>query len=106
LITKEKMLRSTASEPASPAAETDGVFVVHVDGRPVTAYTGQTVAALLFASGIRVFGRSAQRDEPRGVFCGIGICYECLVTVNGVANTRACMTVVAPGMSVETRGGA
>jgi predicted molibdopterin-dependent oxidoreductase YjgC len=105
-LPREEFLRSTSSEPASPAAEPDGVFVVHVDGRPVTTYAGQTVAALLFANGIRVFGRSAQRDEPRGVFCGIGICYECLVTVNGAPNVRACVTVVARGMSVETRGGA
>jgi predicted molibdopterin-dependent oxidoreductase YjgC len=95
----------TASKSALPAAEPDGVFVVHVDGRPVSTYAGQTVAALLFANGIRVFGRSAHGGEPRGVFCGIGVCYECLVTVNGEANTRACVTTVASGMVIETGQG-
>ncbi|MBM4459247.1 MAG: (2Fe-2S)-binding protein [Chloroflexi bacterium] len=77
-------------------------FIVHVDGRPVAAHAGETVAAVLLAAGIRIFRRTAQRGEPRGVFCGIGVCYECLVTVDGAANTRACVTVVAPGMVIET----
>lgn len=79
-------------------------FVVHVNGRPVITHAGETVAAVLLAEGIRAFRRTAHRGEPRGVFCGIGICYECLVTVNGVANTRACVTTVAPGMIIETGG--
>jgi sarcosine oxidase subunit alpha len=99
-------LHSVAVELASPAVGPGSAFVVQVNGRPVTAHAGQTVAAVLLAAGIRVFRRTAQRREPRGVFCGMGICYECLVTVNGVANTRACVTVAAPGMVIETGGDA
>lgn len=75
---------------------------MHVDGRPITTYAGETVAAVLLAEGVRAFRRTAQRGEPRGVFCGMGICYECLVTVDGAPNVRACVTTVTPGMSVET----
>jgi predicted molibdopterin-dependent oxidoreductase YjgC len=85
-----------------PAAKPGDAFIVHVDGRPITAQAGETVAAVLLAAGIRAVRRTAQRGEPRGVFCGIGVCYECLVTVNGAANVRACVTVVAPGMEIET----
>lgn len=92
------------SGPVLAADESRPSFVVHVDGRPVKAHAGQTVAAVLLAAGIRAFRRTVQRDEPRGVFCGMGVCYECLVTVNGAANTRACVTVVAPDMTIETGG--
>lgn len=77
-------------------------ITVQVDRRPVAAAAGQTVAAVLLAQGIRQFRHTDRRGEPRGVFCGMGVCYECLVTVDGVPNVRACMTVVAPGMIVET----
>ncbi|MCP5053679.1 MAG: (2Fe-2S)-binding protein, partial [bacterium] len=42
------------------------------------------------------------KQEPRGALCGMGICFECIVTVNGIPNTRSCMTEVEPGMTVET----
>ena len=77
-------------------------FAVTVDGRPVSARAGQTVAALLLASGMRTFRHTASHGAPRGLFCGIGICYDCLVTVNGEANVRACVTPVAAGMVIDT----
>ncbi len=95
-------MQTTGSDLTSVAAGEEAAFTVLVDGRSISARAGQTVAAVLGAAGIRVFRRTAHRSEPRGLFCGIGICYECLVTVNGVPNVRACVTAVAPGMSVET----
>ena len=77
-------------------------LTVSVNGRAVVARAGESAAAVLLAAGIRTFRRTAKRGEPRGVFCGMGICYECLVTVNGVPNVRACVTPVAPGMTIET----
>ena len=56
---------------------------------------------MLLTEGIRVFRRDAG-GSPRGLFCGIGNCYECLVTVDGVPNVRACVTPVAAGMVIET----
>ena len=83
------------------AARRESAIIVSVDGRPVSAYAGETVAAVLLAEGIRVFRHTAKRGEPRGIFCGMGICYECLVTVDGVPNVRACVTAVRPGMAIQ-----
>jgi predicted molibdopterin-dependent oxidoreductase YjgC len=74
---------------------------LRVDGSPVLAYPGETLAAALVAAGRRAFRRTAQGDL-RGPFCNMGVCFECVVTVDGVPNVRACMTTVRPGMAVET----
>jgi predicted molibdopterin-dependent oxidoreductase YjgC len=84
------------------AARCEPDVAVSVDGRQVLAFAGETVAAVLLAQGARVFRHTARRGEPRGIFCGIGICYECLVTVDGVPNVRACVTTVRPGMAIQT----
>ena len=67
--------------------------VLTLDGRPVTAFEGESVAALLLAEGI-VATRLTRGGEPRGVYCGMGVCFDCLVVVDGVPNTRACVTWV------------
>jgi predicted molibdopterin-dependent oxidoreductase YjgC len=72
-----------------------------VDGRPLEAFPGETVATALLAHRRRAFRRT-RRGELRGPFCNMGVCFECLVTVDGVANVRACVTPVAEGMVVET----
>ncbi|HEX6025196.1 MAG TPA: (2Fe-2S)-binding protein [Solirubrobacter sp.] len=75
-----------------------------VDGRSVTAYTGETVAAALMAEGI-VAIRRTPGGEPRGVFCGMGVCFDCLAVIDGVPNTRTCMTWVREGMDVRLQDG-
>lgn len=72
-------------------------------GRAVTARAGDTVAMALWAAGEPVLRHSSRDGAPRGVFCNMGVCYECLVRVDG-ATVRACTTMVRPGMVVE-RGG-
>jgi hypothetical protein len=72
-----------------------------VDGVPVEAFPGETVATALLASGRRAFRRTAQGDL-RGPFCNMGVCFECLVTVDGVPGVRACVTTVRPGMAIAT----
>jgi D-hydroxyproline dehydrogenase subunit gamma len=76
-------------------------FTIQVNGKPVTAYPGETLAAAMLAAGWRMFRHTALSGEPRGLFCGMGICYDCLVTVNGRANVRACATYAQPGDEVE-----
>ena len=76
------------------------------DGSELHAAAGQTVAAALLAAGCRVWRHTGRRQEPRGLFCGMGICFDCLVRVDGRPNVRACQTVVAEGMRVETQRGA
>ena len=77
-------------------------FDIEVDGRLILAEAGQTVAAALIGAGIAVF-RHTPTGAPRGVFCGMGVCFDCLVTVDGLAEQRACMTPVQRGMRVQTR---
>ena len=64
--------------------------------RAVSAFAGETVAAVLLAEGIRVLRYTTKRGEPRGVYCGMGICFDCLVTLNGRPNVRACQTQAQP----------
>jgi predicted molibdopterin-dependent oxidoreductase YjgC len=72
-----------------------------IDEEAIVAYEGETVATVLLTSGRRAFRHTAT-GEPRGIFCGIGLCYDCLVTVDGVSNVRACVTPVREGMKVIT----
>ena len=76
------------------------------DGERVQAQPGQTVAAALLAAGHRTLRTTRVGGQPRGVFCGIGACFDCLVVHNGVAGTRACLTPVADGDVVERQQGA
>jgi predicted molibdopterin-dependent oxidoreductase YjgC len=74
---------------------------IQVDGEAVRAYAGETVATVLLALGLHTF-RHTEHGAPRSLFCGMGICFDCLVTVDGVENVRACMTPVAEGMVIAT----
>jgi ferredoxin len=76
-------------------------FLIEVDGQTVEAYPGETIATVLLASGKRVFNY-APDGSPRSYCCGIGRCFSCLVTVDNVANIRACKTAAQPGMRVQT----
>ena len=72
------------------------------DGRAVFARIGQTIAEALLGQGYLTVGRN-QHSELRGVFCGMGICYECRAIVNGRPNVRICKTPVTPGCDVRTQ---
>jgi hypothetical protein len=76
-------------------------FHIQVNGNTVTAYPGETIAAVLLAEGWRMFRHTALSGEPRGPFCGMGLCFDCLVTVNGEPNVRACITYAQPGDKIE-----
>ncbi len=71
------------------------------NGKPVKAYEGETIAAALYASGVKVFGKSIRFQRPRGWFCAIGKCSSCLMKVDGIPNVRTCITLVREGMNVE-----
>ena len=78
-------------------------ITITLDGAPLQAYLGDTIAGALLANGQRAWRRT-EGGEPRGLFCGMGICFDCLVTVDGVSNVRACITPVVDGMVVKTEG--
>lgn len=74
---------------------------IRFDGREVEALPGETIAAALAASDI-VAVRQVRSGAPRGPFCGMGVCFDCLVTVDGRPNQRACLTKVEAGMDVRS----
>ena len=80
-------------------------FEIEVDGEKLTAYEGETIAAALLAAGKRTCRTTRDRKHPRGVYCGIGLCHECMMVIDGVPNTRACQTLASPGCRVETQEG-
>ena len=75
------------------------------DGRPIEAREGDTVAAALLAAGLRVFRTMPRTGEPRGGYCFVGRCADCLTVVDGEPNVMACLTPVLPGLRVETQHG-
>ncbi|MBI1726310.1 MAG: (2Fe-2S)-binding protein [Candidatus Rokubacteria bacterium] len=75
------------------------------DGRRIPAFEGETVAAALLAAGTRVLRTTARYAAPRGLYCGMGVCFECVMTVDGRPNVRTCQTQVADGMRIETQKG-
>jgi sarcosine oxidase subunit alpha len=87
-----------ASEGPAPAS---GHVTIHADGRDVRVSAGVTIAAALLDLGFTDFRRSV-RGGPRGPVCGMGTCFECRVTVDGVPHRRACLVVVADGMRILT----
>ena len=78
--------------------ETVSLFV---NGVAVTMRAGSMVSAAIIAAGVSVFRRSVT-GEPRGPLCGMGICFECRVTIDGEAHSRSCQTVCRDGMDVRT----
>jgi predicted molibdopterin-dependent oxidoreductase YjgC len=80
-------------------------FTIRFDGTPMAASPGQTVAAALWAAGYRSWRTTRGTGSPRGLFCGIGVCFDCLVTIDGVRNQRACLVPARPGMEITTQLG-
>ena len=72
-----------------------------VNGRACAAYAGESVHAALLAAGYRVLRTTDHTGQPRGFFCGMGVCYDCLVTIDGEPNQRACMAPVHDGMEIR-----
>lgn len=87
--------------PLSPGPELAFTF----DGRPLAGHDGDTIAAALLAAGVRVFRTMPRSGDPRGGWCMVGRCTDCLVVVDGQPNVLACLTPLAPTMRVETQHG-
>ncbi len=95
-------MRIDRSSSLLPAVERGKPISLIVDGKTIAANSGETVAAALLAAGIHTFRLSQKNKQPRGIYCGMGVCYECLVTINGIHAQRACITPVVDGMQIET----
>ena len=79
-------------------------FTFSFEGKPVAAKEGQSVAAALLAAGERCL-RIDEAGNPKGAVCGIGACWECRCSIEGVPDMRACMTPARPGMIVRRQRG-
>ncbi|MFJ2768671.1 (2Fe-2S)-binding protein [Streptomyces sp. NPDC087300] len=86
-------------------AATDAAFEFTFDGRTLTALPGQSIAAALWSAGILAWRTTRVGGRPRGAFCGIGQCHDCLATVNDRPNRRACLVTARPGDAVTTQEG-
>jgi predicted molibdopterin-dependent oxidoreductase YjgC len=72
-------------------------FQIMVDERPVPCRAGETIAVALIEAGIDAWRTTRRGGAPRGLFCGIGVCFDCLVTINGDRPVRACLATARPG---------
>jgi predicted molibdopterin-dependent oxidoreductase YjgC len=79
---------------------------IEFEGQTLLAYAGDTVAAALLAAGHAAFRTTPVSGVPRGPFCMMGVCFDCLVEIDGVANRQACMIQVRDGMRVRSQRGA
>src|SRR5262249_43377450 len=78
---------------------------ITVDGRSVSARAGESVAAALLAAGFGAFRFTGVSGAARGPYCMMGVCFECLVAIDGVGSRQACLVQVREGMRVETPRG-
>lgn len=76
-----------------------------VDGRAITACAGDSVAAALLSAGILACRTTPVSGAPRGPYCMMGVCFECLVVIDGIGSRQACLTPVHDGMAIETQQG-
>ncbi len=87
-----------------PEAQGESVTIT-VDGRPVAARAGDSVAAALLAAGVKHCRLTPVSGAPRAPYCLMGVCFDCLVVIDGVGNRQGCLVKVAEGMRVETQIG-
>jgi len=78
-------------------------IIFSLDGKSVEGFEGEPIAAALMAAGHRVLRYTNKHREPRGIFCALGRCTDCIMTVDGQPNIRTCVTPVHDGMIVETQ---
>lgn len=95
------MLRIEKDSRDLPRIDRGPTLAVKINGSPVTAFAGETVAAVLLANGYRIFRRTEKGKHPRSIYCGIGLCFDCLVTIDGITGIRSCITEVHDGMEIE-----
>lgn len=76
-------------------------FNIMFNGQSIACKSGETVAAVVLTNGPDFTRKTPKNAQPRAPFCMMGVCFECLMEIDGVANQQACLTIVKPGMKVE-----
>ncbi len=83
-----------------------GNLTLLFEGRPIQAREGDSVASALLAAGVRSTRLTPRSEAPRGPYCMMGACFDCLAVVDGVPNVQTCLTPVRDGMRIEPQSGA
>lgn len=78
---------------------------IYFNRKKLTAYEGEMIAAALYANGIRMLRKTEKFKQARGIFCAIGRCTDCVMTIDGIPNVRTCITPVKNGMKIESQKG-
>lgn len=94
-----------AAHPILGEQEPKRTVAFTFDGRPLTGLEGEPIAAALKEAGVMIHRYTAKKHEPRGIFCAIGRCTDCVMVVDGQPNVRTCITPLQEGMTVRTQYG-
>ncbi|MGF1611821.1 MAG: (2Fe-2S)-binding protein [Kiloniellales bacterium] len=97
----EDATEATPDAAPDESSEDDGFVAITVNGDLLAVPAGMSLGAGLLLHGIRVLRHSPHDQAPRGLFCGMGVCFECLVTVDGRPGQQACRLRVRDGMTIE-----
>lgn len=89
-----------------PPASVAGTVTIHFEGRALTVPAGISVAAALLAGGVRDFRSSVVGKAPRAPYCMMGVCFECLIEIDGVPARQSCLVPVHDGMRIRRQDGA
>lgn len=87
-----------------PGSDLETVEII-LNGQKVQVQQGTSVAAMALTQGLRYTRTTPISDSKRAPFCMMGVCYECLMIIDGIANQRACVTYVKQGMTIDTQQG-
>ena len=99
------MEKRIAEHPILGVPEKGRKVTFYYNDMPVEGYEGEPIAAALKAAGVMVHRYTKKEHKPRGIFCAIGRCTDCVMVVDGKPNVRTCMTPLAEGMKVQTQYG-
>lgn len=94
-----------AEHPILGVQEKGKPVTFRFDGQEIEGFEGEPIAAALKAAGVMVHRYTAKEHKPRGIFCAIGRCTDCVMVVDGVPNVRTCITPLKAGMVVQTQYG-
>lgn len=91
--------------PILEKIEKGNLVSFELDGKPMEGYEGEPIAVALRAAGVMTHRHTSKYDRPRGIFCAIGRCTDCVMVVDGKPNVRTCVTLLKEGMKVQTQYG-
>jgi predicted molibdopterin-dependent oxidoreductase YjgC len=104
-ITANKAIQSVTAQRIDGDIARGRAVQISIDDEMVQCFEGETLAAAMLTARGPNFRTSPRLGVPRSFYCGIGVCFECAVTINGRPNVRACQTLVSDGMQVQSQVG-